>query len=304
MLTKFAYLFICFFMSIPLVYSQTVIPLYRGEIPNSIPSSNQEEISNTGGKTRVSKISIPTLTVYLPEKEKANGTAVLICPGGGYSIVAIGHEGYDVAKEFNKIGVAAFVLKYRLPDNRIMKNKETGPLQDALQAMKIIKENASGYNINPDRVGIMGFSAGGHLAASVGTRYSENIPGIVSNLSLRPAFMILLYPVISFTDSLMHKGSRTRLLDSLPSPEKIAAFSPEKNVNQQTPPAFLVHAGDDATVKVANSIAFYQALRTSGIEAELHIYPKGGHGFGLTNSKTTDSWFGRCINWMTTNRWL
>lgn len=287
-----------------LVYSQTVIPLYPGEIPNSIPAANIEESLTTGGKTRISKVSAPTLTVYLPEKEKANGTAVLICPGGGYSIVAIAHEGYDVAKEFNKIGVAAFVLKYRLPDNRIMTNKETGPLQDALQAMKVIKENASNYNINPNRVGIMGFSAGGHLAASAGTRYSEKISGITSSVSLRPDFMILVYPVISFSDTLVHKGSRTRLLDSVRSKDKINGFSPDRNVNEQTPPTFLVHAGDDATVKVGNSIAFYEALIAHGIETEMHIYPKGGHGFGLNNSRATDSWFDRCKNWMTTNKWL
>ena len=136
----------------------------------------------------------------------------------------------------------------------------------------------------------MGFSAGGHLAASAGTRYSEKIPGLTSALSLRPDFMILVYPVISFTDALTHKGSRTRLLDSLQSSEKIEAFSAEQNVDQQTPPTFLVHAGDDRTVKVGNSIAFYEALNGHGVQAELHIYPYGGHGFGLKNVKAADSW--------------
>lgn len=304
MLQKLIYLFIFLMMSVPLAYSQSVIPLYPAEIPNSRPSPDSEQTTTTGGKTRIAKVSVPTLTVFTPEKNKSNGTAVLICPGGGYSIIAIGHEGYDVAKEFNKLGVTAFVLKYRLPDSRIMTDKETGPLQDALQAMKVIREGASSWNINPNRIGIMGFSAGGHLAASAGTRYSEKIPGLTSALSLRPDFMILVYPVISFTDALTHKGSRTRLLDSLQSSEKIEAFSAEQNVDQQTPPTFLVHAGDDRTVKVGNSIAFYEALNGHGVQAELHIYPYGGHGFGLKNVKAADSWFERCRNWMSTNKWL
>ena len=296
MLQKLIYLFIFLMMSVPLAYSQSVIPLYPAEIPNSRPSPDSEQTTTTGGKTRIAKVSVPTLTVFTPEKNKSNGTAVLICPGGGYSIIAIGHEGFDVAKEFNKLGVTAFVLKYRLPDSRIMTDKETGPLQDALQAMKVIREGASSWNINPNRIGIMGFSAGGHLAASAGTRYSEKIPGLTSALSLRPDFMILVYPVISFTDALTHKGSRTRLLDSLQSSEKIEAFSAEQNVDQQTPPTFLVHAGDDRTVKVGNSIAFYEALNGHGVQAELHIYPYGGHGFGLKNVKAADSWFERCRN--------
>lgn len=304
MLKNSVYFFLSFLMSISLVRAQSVLPLYPGEIPNSIAGANLENTTTTGGIMRVAKVSEPTLTVFMPKKHKANGTAVLICPGGGYSILAIGHEGYDVAKKFNEIGVTAFVLKYRLPDNRIMTSKETGPLQDALQAMKVIREGASKWNIDPQRIGIMGFSAGGHLAASAGTRFAEKIPGLTSGISLRPDFMILLYPVISFTDSLTHKGSRMRLLDSVPSMEKIAAFSNEQTVGKNTPPTFLVHAGDDKTVKVANSIAFYEALNKQGVQAELHIYPQGGHGFGLKNPKATDDWFERCINWMTTNKWL
>jgi acetyl esterase/lipase len=260
MLGKITYYIVLFFtMSVPPIYPQTVIPVYSDNIPNSIPTNEPEVVTNTD-MIRIGNISVPALTVFLPEKEKANGTAVLICPGGGYSIVAISHEGYDVAKEFNKIGVTAFVLKYRLPDCNIMTNRETGPLQDALQAMKIIKEGADKWNINPSKIGILGFSAGGHLASTAATKFSQALPGISSNISLRPDFMILLYPVISFSNELTHEGSRTNLIGPSPSPEKIKAFSSDQNVTQQTPPTFLMHAGDDETVKLGNSIAFYEAL--------------------------------------------
>lgn len=282
------------------VSAQTVIPLYPGGIPNAVESENLEKADT---RKTLSKVSVPSLTVFLP-KEHANGTAVLICPGGGYAGLAIEHEGYRVAEEFNKIGVTAFVLKYRLPDDRIMKNKETGPLQDALQAMRILREKADIWKINPSKTGIMGFSAGGHLASSVGTKFNSIIPGFNTQTNLRPDFMMLIYPVISFSDSLTHKGSRTNLVGINPSAEKIAAYSSERNVTPQTPPAFLVHAGNDTAVKVGNSIQFYEALLKQGVLAELHIYARGGHGFGLINPTTPDSWFEHCKNWMKANGWL
>lgn len=291
-------------INLPAVLSQTIIPLYKNNIPNSIPGANQEKADSSGTITRISNVSVPTLTAYLPLKDQANGTAVIICPGGGYSILAIGHEGYNVAEALNKAGVAAFVLKYRLPDSKIMPNKEIGPLQDAQQAIKLVRERAAEWNIDPKKIGIAGFSAGGHLASTAGTHFATPVIDNKEKTSLRPDFMILAYPVISFTDSIGHLGSRTNLLGKSPSPDKIKLYSNELQVNKKTPPAFLVHAGDDEGVKVANSIRFYQALKKNGVPAELHIYPKGGHGFGLKNPTTPDLWMERCINWMAGNGWL
>jgi acetyl esterase/lipase len=286
--------------------AQTVIPLYQGKIPNSVDAPDQEksDTSKTNGRIGISKVSNPTLRVYLPAKEKASGAAVIICPGGGYGGLAITHEGYDVAAELNKIGVAAFVLKYRLPSDRIMTNKETGPLQDTQEAIKMVRKRAKEWNIDVNKVGIMGFSAGGHLASTTGTHYNTAILENNDNISLRPDFMILIYPVISFSDSLMHKGTRDNLLGQNPPDEKKILYSGELQVAKDTPPAFLVHAQDDKTVKVENSIHFYEALTRNGIPAEMHLYPKGGHGFGLINSTTRDLWMESCKNWMIANNWI
>ena len=255
-----------------LLMSQTVIPLYKDSIPNSKPSKNEEKSEQSNGILIISKISIPTLSIYLPSKEKATGTAVVICPGGGYSIVAAGHEGADIAKRFTDIGVAAFVVKYRIPNIETMINPEIGPLQDAQQAMKIVREGAKQWNINPAKIGIMGFSAGGHLASTEGTHFDKAFIANPNNTSLRPDFMLLIYPVISFKDSIGHIGSRDNLIGKNPSAQKIIEYSNELQVNSNTPPTFLVHASDDDAVKPQNSIAFYQALLKNHVAAEMHIY--------------------------------
>lgn len=285
--------------------AQQTIPLYEKEIPNSLPVKN-EEYSETGtdGILRISKVSVPSITVYKPEATKANGTAVIICPGGGYSILAASHEGSDVAKRLNEMGVTAFVLKYRLPSDLTMPHKEIGPLQDAQRAIQLVRQNAAQWNINPNRVGIMGFSAGGHLASTAGTHFNKAYIDNKDNINLRPDFMILLYPVISFTDSLCHLGSRTNLIGKDPTQEKIIEFSNELQVMPQTPPAFLVQAGDDDVVKVQNSLAFYEALQKNKVPAELHIYPKGGHGFGMNIKTTKDNWTDRLENWLDSNGWM
>jgi len=287
-------------------FSQTIIPLYKDSIPNSKPSPN-EESSTYEGENKiliVHNVSRPSLTVFLQPKEKASGAAVIICPGGGYSILAASHEGYDVAKKLNEMGVAAFVLKYRIPDDKTMLNKEIGPLQDAQRAIQIVRERAVEWNINPSRIGIMGFSAGGHLASTAGTHFDKAVIENKNNTSLRPDFMVLVYPVISFTDSIGHIGSRDNLLGKNPSEEKIRAYSGELQVVANTPPAFLVHAGNDDVVKVQNSIRFYEAEQKNNIPAELHIYPKGGHGFGMNNPTTKDLWMERLKNWLDLNGWL
>lgn len=284
--------------------AQTVMPLYPGTTPNSKDVKDREHSETSDGILRISKVSRPTLTVFLPAKEKATGAAVVICPGGGYSILAAGHEGTDVAKVFRDMGVAAFVLKYRIPDDSTMNDKSIGPLQDAQQAIKVVRDNAKKWNIDPHKTGILGFSAGGHLAASEGTHYRQPLIDNPSSTSLRPDFMILIYPVISFTDEIGHIGSRNQLLGKDTSPEQIRNYSNELQVNDSTPPAFLVHASDDDGVDPKNSIAFYEALRAHHIPAELHIYQTGGHGFGMFIKTSKDLWTDRCRNWMAANGWL
>ena len=284
--------------------AQEIIPLYK-EVPNSKPIANREK-SETGkdGILRINKVSEPTLIVFLPPKEKANGTAVIICPGGAYSMLAASHEGTDVAKVFNEWGITAFVLKYRLPDDSIMEQKEIGPLQDAQRAIQLVRLNAKKWGIAANKIGIMGFSAGGHLASTAGTRFNSAVIKNIKNTSLRPDFMILLYPVISFTDSLANMGSRNNLIGKNPTQEKINYYSNELQVTKQTPPTFLVHAKDDGGVKVQNSIAFYNALQKNSVPSEIHLYEKGGHGFGMNNKTSEDKWMDWLQVWMKKNGWV
>lgn len=279
--------------------AQEIIPLYNGEIPNSKSVVNKEKTElGADGILRISDVSQPTLSIYKPEKSSRNNPAVIICPGGGYKILAASHEGSDVAKAFNKMGVTAFVLKYRIPDNSTMPDKSIGPLQDAQRAIRIVRENADKWNIDPSRIGIMGFSAGGHLAASASTRYDEKLIENPKQTSLRPDFSVLIYPVISFMDEITHKGSRTNLLGSDVSAQKLERFSNELNTTNQSPPAFLVHAGDDAAVPVANSIRYYESLLKHKVYSSLIIYPRGGHGFGMNNKTTADKWMDNLKNWL------
>lgn len=300
---RFAYFTIFLLLTMTTTHAQQVMPLYTDSIPNSRPT-NDEETTTNNGVLIISKVSRPTLTMYLPPKQTATGTAVIICPGGGYQVLAAKHEGSDEAQEFVKQGIAAFVLKYRIPDDATMPGKEIGPLQDAQQAIKTVREHASGWNINPKQIGIMGFSAGGHLASTAGTHYTKAFIANPNNTSLRPDFMILIYPVISFQDSLAHMGSRENLIGKNASKEKVDLYSNERQVTGDTPPAFLLHATDDDVVKVENSIAFYEALVQHKVPAELHIYQSGGHGFGMNLPKRKDQWMETCLSWMTLNGWL
>lgn len=286
-------------------YSQQVIDLYK-TVPNAVHSTTINEKSDTSAnnRIRVSSVTRPGLTAFFPEKGKSNGAAVIICPGGGYSYLVINKEGTDVAEAFVKKGIAAFVLKYRLPNAKIMNDKSIGPLQDAQQAIKIVRERAGEWNIDTSRVGIMGFSAGGHLASTASTHFNDVVIDNKENTNLRPDFSILVYPVISFSDSLAHKGSRKNLLGDNPSVGQVERFSNERQVSAKTPPTFLIHCGDDKVVLVGNSISYYESLLRNGVKTELHIYPTGGHGFALQNNTVAGLWLDRCFNWMTANKWL
>ncbi len=279
--------------------AQTIIPLYEGEIPNSKVIANREKsVTDAAGIERISKVSIPTLSLYQTENQKSKTAAVIICPGGGYGILAASHEGFDVAREFNRMGITAFVLKYRLPDDSTMLDKSIGPLQDAQRAMQFVRENAEKFGIDTSKIGIMGFSAGGHLAANASTRFKE--PLIINEMgtSLRPNFSVLIYPVISFMDGLTHQGSRQNLLGKVASLESKQKFSNELHVSTDTPPAFLVHASDDTAVPVANSMIYHEALLNKKIYSRLLIYPKGGHGFGMNNKTTEDKFMVGLEQWL------
>lgn len=286
-------IFVALFFSITLSASaQQVINLYPGAIPNS-KKSNVKETDKSGLIRGVTK---PTLQMFLPKKDKATGTAVVICPGGGYAVLVYQAEGVRTAKAFAKNGIAAFVLKYRLPRNKTMINKTIGPLQDAQQAIKVVRENASKWGIDTNKVGIVGFSAGGHLASTEATHYRKAVIENKNHSNLRPDFQILAYPVISMQDSLTHLGSRTELLGKNPSKKLIDEFSNELHVDANTPPAYITQAEDDKTVTVENSIVYFEQLRHHHVPAELQIYPKGGHGFVL-RMKTSD-WMEPIFKWM------
>ena len=294
-------LFIVLFTAISIKgNSQTVIPLYPKNIPNTIAGPDEEiKNVNQSGQIRYEKVSKPTLEIHLPPKEKATGAAVVIVPGGGYRIVSYTNEGTDIAAEFNKMGVAAFILKYRLPSDKTMTDKTIGPLQDAQMAIKTVRSREKEWGVDTSKVGIIGFSAGGHLASTAGTHFNTPVIENKEKLSLRPNFMILVYPVISLTEELMHKGSRDNLIGSLPNAELTKQYSNDQQVTAQTPPTMLIHAGDDKTVKVENSLNFYAALLRNGVSAEMHIYPKGGHGFGIGPQRAPDHWTDRVQHWLT-----
>nr|WP_243739901.1 alpha/beta hydrolase [Flavobacterium sp. P3160] len=281
-----------------------VLPLWK-VIPQEIkaPDYQEKEITKEGKVQSTSLVSIPTLSVFLPSGIKQNQTAVIILPGGGYQHLAIDKEGTKVAEWFNSLGIVAFVLKYRLPSDLIMTNKNVGPLQDAQEAIRVVRQNAAKWNIDPNKIGIMGFSAGGHLASTLCTHYDDRVYETSSKVSARPDFSLLIYPVISMQNDITHKGSQISLLGENASQELIDSFSNEKKVTAQTPPAFLVHATDDGAVFPENSINYYLALKNNKVVAELHLYENGGHGFGLGVKDTSKFWTKACEEWLKSNNY-
>lgn len=277
---------------------QKPILLYPNGVPNSkkAPAAYVEKHEGY----IISLVTDPTITPYLPAKDKATGTAIIIFPGGSYINLATGHEGEDIAREFNKVGITAFVVKYRLPSDEIMMDKAIGPLQDAERAIQIVRQRASEWGVNPSKVGIIGFSAGGHLASTLDTHFDKVVIDNKDKISLRPDFAMLIYPVISF-GPFAHAYSRENLIGKNPSAENLELYSNEKQVTTNTPPTFLIHAEDDDVVPVQNSLLFYDALLKNKVKAEMHLFQEGGHGFGLHNPKSKDKWFDWAANWLNEN---
>ncbi|WP_179021054.1 alpha/beta hydrolase [Winogradskyella forsetii] len=297
--SKYILFISCFcFLSCFAQKDREVVQLWSDKIPNAIENSGFKEIEITKDSvvSSLEQVSRPTLTVFKPEEP--NGTAVIICPGGGYHHLAIHKEGYKVAEWLNTLGITAFVLKYRLPNDAIMKDKSIGPLQDAQRAMRYVRRTADNWSIDRAKIGIMGFSAGGHLAATLSTQYDKVVYETKDNISAKPDFSILIYPVISMKDTITHQGSKANLLGETPSEETIEFFSNESQIDANTPTTFLVHATDDKSVPVENSIQYYLGLKTYDLPVEMHIYKKGGHGFGLGKGKTAHSWTSACSEWL------
>lgn len=295
----FAFMFTSLFAT---AQQKDALPLYTGTIPNSktAPADYKEEVNKDG---LISKVIAPTLLPFFPEKGKANGAAVIICPGGGYQFLAYNHEGIDVAKRFAENGVTAFVLKYRLPSDKIMKDRSIGPLQDAQRALQLVHENAAKWGIDPAKIGILGFSAGGHLAATATTHYTTPVIAVTDSLSIKPDFSVLVYPVISMGE-FTHAGSKDNLIGKEASQKTVDAFSNEKQVTPNMCPTFLVHSQDDDIVPVQNAILFYQALVDNKVKGVLDTYQGGGHGYGMNNRTTTEDWFDNCIKWLKQNKMI
>ena len=303
---KFAIAFLSLGMSLP-AFSQTKesIPLWD-KIPDEIQSKEyveKTEFDKSGVLNGVRYVTQPTLTVYLADPKKSNGTAVIVCPGGGYGMLAINKEGYKVAEWLNSLGINAFVLKNRLPSDLIMKDKSIAPLQDAQEAVRLLRRNAQKWNLNPNKIGIMGFSAGGHLAATLSTHYDDKVYDSKDNGSAKPDFSILIYPVISMETGITHEGSKINLIGKNATPELIDKYSNEKQVTAETPKTFLVHATDDKAVPVENSINYYLALKNQKVPAEMHLYQSGGHGFGLGVKGTNQFWPTACEKWLAANNY-
>jgi acetyl esterase/lipase len=271
-------------LGVSLAFSQSVELLWPGGAPGAVGAEDRDK---------------PSLTIRLADPSKANGSAVVICPGGGYRNLAMDHEGAQIADWLNERGVSAFILKYRL-----------GPvyhhpveLQDAQRAIRIVRSRAQEFKLDPKRIGIWGFSAGGHLASTTGTKFDDGNPNAtdpIDRAGSRPDFMILAYPVISMSTEYVHEGSRTNLLGTGYSRELAELMSSEKHVTPRTPPTFLFHTTDDAAVPVENAVLFYLALRKAKVPAELHIYQTGKHGVGLAQSDPIlSTWPARLADWLT-----
>jgi len=271
-------------------------PLYS-TTPNQIVVANEEKEDIYNGITIVSKVTEPSFQYFRVKEDGIKRPCVIVFPGGGYTILASGHEGTDVAKFFNSIGVNAMVVKYRIPNEKAQKDKTIAPLQDAQQAILLAKTNAGSWGIDETKIGILGFSAGGHLAASLSSHYNDVKIDNPAKISLRPDFQILIYPVITMKD-FGHSGSTENLIGKNPSEEQIKYYSNELNVDKKTPPAFIVHAINDDAVPVQNAHVYDSALKANKVASTLYLFEKGGHGFGMKNPTATEQWTTPLTVWL------
>ncbi len=279
-----------------------ILPLWEGTPPNHRASDLTEKQEDRRGIQWYYQVQTPTIEVRHPSRSAATGQAVVVCPGGGYGGLAYDWEGTDTANWLNSIGVTAVVLKYRLPEDASNEQPWLSPLLDAQRAIRLTRAHATDWGIDPAKVGIMGFSAGGHLASTSATHFDAGDPAAtdpIDRLSSRPDFAILIYPVVSLDERVSHGGSRRNLLGETPSQEQVDFYSNELQVTAETPPTFLLHSGDDQAVPVENSLRFYRALIAHGVPAEMHLYPYGGHGYALAVGQgRLQGWTARCADWL------
>ncbi len=280
------------------------IELWDGQIPGAIDNAEMNELASRQNQFWISAVTTPSMAYY-PATQNDTKTAVVVCPGGGYAGLTYKFEGTETALWLNSIGISAFVLKYRLPNDKIMKDRSIGPLQDVQQAIRYVRGHAEEFGIDPTHIGVIGFSAGGHLASVASTHYNDNVYAPTINASARPDFSILIYPVITLDPSYTHSGTREALIGLDANQELTDRFSSEKQVTKDTPPAFLAHALDDKLVPYANSISYTNALRQNDVQCELHLYSKGDHGLQVKNPLDTQSfWREDCTRWMRMNGWV
>jgi acetyl esterase/lipase len=278
---------------------EKVIELWPEGIPDAKAGIPPERVENG----RAYSVNVPTLTVFPGIANKPTGTAIIVCPGGSYDHLSIENEGAAVARWLNSLGVTAFVLRYRL-----IEYGHPAPLRDVLRAVRLVRSRAAEFGLKTDRIGVLGASAGGHLAACAGTIFDapEGRTGAeLDKVSARPDFIVLLYAVISMKEPYVHMGSRRALLGANPAPDLIDHMSPELQVTKDSAPAFIVHTEEDRTVSDFNSVQFYEALHRAGIPVEMHLYEKGPHGFGMRKDLgQTSEWPKRCEEWMRSHGWL
>lgn len=295
---EIAFILLVLFFSISYAQEKPIL-LYENGVPNSKKApADYMEYTDSSGLTY--QVTDPTLIPYFPEKKMATGTAVIICPPGGYIVLPLATKSHELAQAFANQGITAFVLKYRLPSDAIMMDKTIGPLQDGQRAIQLVRERAAEWNIDPRKIGMVGLSAGGHLASTTGTHFNRAVIDNKEGVNLRPDFMVLVYPVIIF-DLMIPSGPRERLIGKMPSKKLLNLYSNEKHVTMNTPPTFLVHATDDDVVPVKNSLLFFDALLKANVKASMHIFQAGAHGFGIEHPNNKDNWFEMCVNWMEEN---
>ena len=277
------------------------LPLWPEGVPGLItPLTLEEKIEMENGYfRRIRQVTDPLLQVYQPESPNPSRSAIIVCPGGGYTFLSWQFEGVRVAQWLNSLGIVAIVLKSRLPEDQLFSNSSHAPLEDVRKAITMVRDRSAEWKIDPGKIGIAGFSAGGHLAASASTQYSND--------QEKPNFSILIYPVITMDESFTHMGSRMALIGPDPTPEMVRRFSNELQVSRSTPPAFMVHTTDDEAVPYANSVRYFEALTQAEIEgSELHLFPQGGHGYNLAIEEkgTISSWPSLCERWLQANGWI